>query len=180
MKTCAKCEKTKPLSEFGKDRRDPTGLDRKCLQCGREHQRKLKAARPPKPPKPELWPRDPVERRRAELDYQRFYKYGVTPAEYWRMFEAQGGVCFVCKRPELKRGSMAVDHDHRCCVGRYSCGECVRALLCVECNSLEGKMAANLELVHELLAYMNAPVPVPESARLPRGKRTRDAYRASL
>lgn len=129
-------------------------------------------------PLPELWPRDPELRRLAELDYQRFYKYGVSPAKYLEMFEAQGGVCFVCKRPELKRASMAVDHDHRCCAGRYSCGKCVRALLCINCNSLEGKLAANLELVHQLLAYMDLPARVES---LPaEGERTRNLYRSLL
>jgi hypothetical protein len=27
-----------------------------------------------------------------------------------------------------------VDHDHTCCPGEYTCGKCVRGLLCDDCN----------------------------------------------
>lgn len=68
-------------------------------------------------------------------------RYGLMPKQYEAKLAAQGGVCAICKQPEtrLHRGngpllSLAVDHDHRCCQGKTSCGRCVRGLLCDRCN----------------------------------------------
>lgn len=39
-------------------------------------------------------------------------KYAITLDEYNQMFEEQGGVCKICKRPPKTR-RLSVDHDHR-------------------------------------------------------------------
>lgn len=44
---------------------------------------------------------------------------------YEPLFEQQGGVCAICKRPPKKR-RLDMDHDHR---AMY-----IRGLLCVRCN----------------------------------------------
>ena len=66
-------------------------------------------------------------------DLQRRYKLSVE--DYNRMFEEQGGRCDICDKPPNRR-RLSVDHDHACCEGRSSCGECVRGLLCSGCNAL--------------------------------------------
>lgn len=59
--------------------------------------------------------------------------YNITGDEYNNMLDGQDGRCFICLRlPGSKR--LAVDHDHKCCNGPYSCGRCVRGLLCKKCN----------------------------------------------
>ena len=57
--------------------------------------------------------------------------YGLTEADYDRMFAEQGGVCKLCGKPEPRR-RLAVDHCHRTNV--------VRGLLCTRCNQYIGKM----------------------------------------
>ena len=62
---------------------------------------------------------------------QRRIKYGLTPAEYECMLEAQNYVCALCGQPETQRCKgtlrpLAVDHDHQT-------GE-IRGLLCGLCN----------------------------------------------
>lgn len=59
--------------------------------------------------------------------------YGITADEYWAIYRAQGGVCYICQRAKGKdeegrgRGKMlSVDHNHKT-------GE-VRGLLCGPCN----------------------------------------------
>lgn len=49
---------------------------------------------------------------------------------------------------------LAVDHDHKCCSGSYSCGACVRGLLCVPCNSAIGMLGDNIDNVVSLFKYM--------------------------
>ena len=60
--------------------------------------------------------------------------YGITTAQYEGLLREQGGVCGICGRPPRKN-RLHVDHDHDCCPDRASCGECLRGLLCVSCNS---------------------------------------------
>lgn len=53
------------------------------------------------------------------------YVYGVTPEEYWRVYEFQGGVCAICGSPPGER-KLHLDHDHDTFL--------VRGLLCPSCN----------------------------------------------
>lgn len=72
-------------------------------------------------------PRTPEERHAALL--MRCYKLTVERKE--QMIAAQGGACAICHEiPDV----WMVDHDHACCPGEKSCGQCVRGLLCHHCN----------------------------------------------
>jgi len=62
------------------------------------------------------------------------YFYGITYERYQELLALQEGVCAICKKPDHLGKRLAVDHDHKCCEGRRSCGRCVRALLCSRCN----------------------------------------------
>jgi hypothetical protein len=45
--------------------------------------------------------------------------------------------CEICgDKPEK---SLHVDHDHNCCKGPISCGECVRGIICNKCNKAVDK-----------------------------------------
>lgn len=68
---------------------------------------------------------------RAEADLR--YRYNIDAATYMRLLASQDGACAICG---IKPGSrrLAVDHDHKCCPGRRSCGACIRGLLCKRCN----------------------------------------------
>lgn len=56
--------------------------------------------------------------------------YNKTIEWYQAKFAEQEGRCAICGRD----GQLNIDHDHGCCPGEGSCGECVRDLLCVICN----------------------------------------------
>lgn len=38
--------------------------------------------------------------------------YGITPEEYWAIYAAQGGVCYICRRANGSSKKLSVDHDH--------------------------------------------------------------------
>lgn len=69
-------------------------------------------------------------------------RYGLTAQQYDALYEAQGGVCALCRRATgagTHRGArrLAVDHDHSCPEDHPSnqgCTQCVRGLVCGPCN----------------------------------------------
>jgi hypothetical protein len=90
------------------------------------------------------------------------HSYGLTPSGFDAMLTAQGGGCAICSAPEPGgRGSFHVDHDHKCCPGKKSCGKCVRGLLCDWCNRRVLPVLENDTLVDRATAYLErAAVPV--------------------
>lgn len=83
--------------------------------------------------------------------------YGLTIEEYWAIYEAQGGVCYICRRAKGRgpdgsgRGKrLAVDHDHKT-------GE-VRGLLCGPCNKgVLGHLRDSVEALSRAVAYVTDP-----------------------
>jgi len=74
------------------------------------------------------------------------------------MFADQKGVCKVCGNPETKImngrvAKLSVDHDHSCCPHHRSCGECVKSLLCGNCNAALGFAKDNPKILESLLKY---------------------------
>lgn len=58
-------------------------------------------------------------------------RHRINPEEYVRLHSLG------CANPACdSRGPLAVDHDHDCCAGSNSCGQCIRGLLCQPCNSM--------------------------------------------
>lgn len=65
--------------------------------------------------------------------------YGITADEYARLYAAQGGVCYVCRRATGATKKLAVDHDHKKGCGhdpKMGCPNCIRGLLCATCNTV--------------------------------------------
>ena len=83
------------------------------------------------------------------------YAYGIDGVEYYRIFEYQGGVCFICQRkPHKKR--LAVDHNHKT-------GE-VRGLLCKTCNrDIIGTAKDEVAFLERAIDYLKNP----PASRLP-------------
>lgn len=62
-------------------------------------------------------------------------QFGLPPGGYQAMLDYQEGRCAGCgATPGRRARRLAVDHDHLCCPGNESCGQCVRGLLCYGCN----------------------------------------------
>lgn len=58
--------------------------------------------------------------------------YGISEEQYWTLYAAQGGTCYVCQRATGATKRLAVDHDHET--------GAVRALLCGPCNQMIGRL----------------------------------------
>jgi hypothetical protein len=70
-------------------------------------------------------------------------EYQLTPFDWYLLLDQQDGRCAICRCLPGKERRLAVDHDHRCCPGKRSCGKCVRGLLCPRCNQGVGFFEAH-------------------------------------
>jgi hypothetical protein len=77
-----------------------------------------------------------------------YHRYGITQADYDRMFEEQGGKCAICgvHQSQQKR-RLYVDHDHET--------NKVRALLCHKCNFMIGWARDNPLILTLATSYVN-------------------------
>lgn len=132
---CTSCGVTKPITEFYKRTGRDGGYQWSCKQCMKQKVKDWRAANP--------------GRYRAR---QRCTKHGLTVERYEEMLDAQGGKCAACRR----RPAACVDHDHTCCPGERSCGECVRGLLCKQCNFALGLLQEDVRVIKRLARYLSA------------------------
>lgn len=163
MKTCKECGETKPLGEFYRNPPHAKGYRTKCKEClrawGREYQRR-----------PEVAERRRIAQRKRKRSREQIFAHRlwtwhrVRPERYYRLVEAQGGRCAICNTDEPGgQGRWHVDHDHECCPGQHSCGNCVRGLLCSRCNPMIGMArddAAVLLAAAEYVTMTRSPVGV--------------------
>lgn len=120
---CSECGESQLLVEFYKDTSVTSGYQNVCKSC-RKSQRG------------ERWHSLSPEEKQSLMDHQWrqwiWRTYNFSPARYDAMLESQNGLCALCRGESDTR--LCVDHDHNCCSGRTSCGDCVRELLCIGCN----------------------------------------------
>lgn len=100
-------------------------------QLQRENQKQWRENRPP-------------EAKAKQLEYHREYgrknsrryRFGLTEADVIDRLEAVGYACELCAKPVNLR-TVRFDHDHDCCpTGQQkTCGQCIRGLLCNQCNT---------------------------------------------
>lgn len=75
--------------------------------------------------------------------------YGLTLEQYEALYEAQGGVCYICQRATGKVRRLAVDHDHLT--------GWVRGLLCKPCNSLLAHLRDDADAAYRVGDYLVNP-----------------------
>lgn len=91
-----------------------------------------------------------AKRRRADLVRQE-RRYGLPEGGYQQMYDAQGGLCAICGKPETKMTTtgavrlLCVDHDHETGL--------VRQLLCAACNTGLGYFKDDPEALASASAY---------------------------
>jgi hypothetical protein len=118
MKICSKCNQEKSLDDFYRANWKKDGYKSTCKLCSHAMTKEWRQKHP--------------EYRRRQL----YQEHGITEAIYLTMLVLQDSRCSICKRtPERP---LCIDHDHKCCPGNYSCGKCIRGLLCNICNQFLG------------------------------------------
>lgn len=80
----------------------------------------------------------------------RMARYGISQAEYDELLRLQGG-CAICGDTEM----LVIDHDHTCCSGEFTCGECVRGLLCHNCNVRISVLESSPEWLENAYRYLH-------------------------
>lgn len=70
-------------------------------------------------------------------------KHGLSRPQIESIEEHQEFRCAMCR----KASTLVIDHDHTCCPGSFSCGKCVRAMLCNTCNAGIGYLQDAPELL---------------------------------
>ena len=84
-------------------------------------------------------------------------KHGLEPEGYAEILEAQNGGCAICgsTKPGGNNIRFHIDHDHGCCAGAWSCGACVRGLLCNKCNLAVGLLRDSPGLFQRPAEYLS-------------------------
>jgi hypothetical protein len=86
------------------------------------------------------------ECRTCDNHARRERKFGMTRQEYERRYEAQGGKCGICQRPQAV---LAVDHCHKS-------GEVRPLLLCSPCNTGLGLFKESIAVAMRAAMYLRA------------------------
>jgi hypothetical protein len=92
------------------------------------------------------------ENTRRDSDLRR--KFGISLAERNEMLASQDYRCAACGVEEPGRQDWGVDHDHSCCPGKQTRGDCIRGILCTRCNTVLGMVNDDQEALRGLLAYL--------------------------
>lgn len=162
-KTCTRCNVIKPLEEFAKSKQTKSGYGAWCKPCTnaarRESAARVRAANPEAYAKRQreytkkYKQRHPDRVKEKDRIRNLAYTYGITIEKYEEMLQEQKGRCAICYDiPRNKR--FAVDHDHKCCDGKRSCGKCVRRLLCHRCNTALGLVHEDQNIIEQMLEYV--------------------------
>jgi hypothetical protein len=79
-------------------------------------------------------------------------KYGLDIEKWNKLWEAQHGRCFICRKPFSATRLACVDHDH--------VEGLIRGLLCTPCNYDLGTHHDNIDWFQRAAVYLASPIAV--------------------
>jgi hypothetical protein len=154
-KRCGKCGRTKPISEFHRDRRNSTGFYTWCKECTKskyaDNRISIRKRVQGRRADPKFREREYAYNRTLYRDNFNNYResrlrssYGINMATYDTMLDRQGGVCAICRRPGKRR--LCVDHCHT--------SKAVRGILCANCNAVLGMAKDSIDVLKSAITYL--------------------------
>ncbi len=173
---CTGCNKMKPVDEFPNNKETPCGKDPRCKVCRHLARRERMGAVKHNPVA--LDEEERAERRLATIakyaannkdklslanrKSKLKQRFSMTLDQYAWLLQSQNNVCFLCGESESRvygrtgiTMNLSVEHDHRCCKGDTSCGNCIRHLLCWHCNTMLGKIEMKPKLSQIMAHYID-------------------------
>jgi hypothetical protein len=141
-KTCYKCLEEKNLELFAKGSKYADGRKNICKKCHAEYISQYYKDRPDKY----------KEKVRINSKYKANWKrHKISEEKYLELLALYEGKCHGCQ----ERKATNIDHDHSCCKARFSCGNCVRGVLCNQCNTALGLLSDDAKKLQTLLKYIS-------------------------
>lgn len=141
-KTCTKCGIEKDIELFAKGSKYNGGRRNICKRCHADYMKSY-------------WENNP-DKRKVNIETSskpkaNWKRHKITEDKYNELFDLYDGKCHSCKEND----ATSVDHDHSCCSGQRSCGQCVRGLLCHYCNTALGLMKDSKSKIMLLAEYIS-------------------------
>lgn len=175
-KTCENCQNTKPLHDFGRERKyrrmavealAPECFSGTCKPCtakinkARAYQENRDQVIETSKAWAEANPERAREHRRNYARKMRWGKFGCTPEQAEAMIERAGGRCEACRDELSDAVGFTIDHCHD--------SMAPRGVLCAPCNKADGFLKSDPERAERLAMYLRrtslleAAVPIPAS-----------------
>ncbi len=141
-RTCRVCGFIGPATqEYFKDYKKAEGdtLTFTCRKCYNKRHNKYTHDR---------WEKYSKIHREARLKRE----YNISLEDYNRMLKEQDGVCYICKKPEIRKHkdgtvhSLSVDHNHKT--------GALRKLVCGRCNYIIGLIERKMDIVFAVIQYI--------------------------
>lgn len=92
--------------------------------------------------------------RRCQQDERKQTRYGFDQTAFEALVDAQDGKCRICAREYVAGKTWHVDHDHACCMGVTTCGNCIRGVLCNRCNQMLGLAGDSVQTLQSAIEYL--------------------------
>jgi hypothetical protein len=138
-KYCAKCDKFYKRDQFYKNKAAVDGLTSYCKECNKKVNRQHKLA-------------NQIHYTQYDKVRHRLKRFNISWTEFQNMIDSQLKKCKICDNDLA--GKFVIDHDHSCCEGRYSCGKCIRGILCNSCNLGLGNFKDNKKILESAIKYL--------------------------
>lgn len=141
-KTCVRCGIEKSLDLFAKGKNYKDGRRGTCKKCHSEYQSEYMKNNPDKYAE---------QLRRNSYTKANWKRHRITEEAYNALVALHNGNCHACQ----ERPAANIDHDHNCCPKRFSCGKCVRGVLCIQCNTAIGLLQDSVDILKRVIAYIS-------------------------